>query len=84
MAEESSALLAAQASQPAAPEPRASDSPPTLESPRPPLEPMRAVRVAVRLGSGNELSVRLLEDGEVAPDDTQEALLLAVGRTFHA
>lgn len=60
--------------------PRSSDNPPTMESPRAPLQPMRAVRVAVRLGgSGNELSAVLLDDGEAAPDGTQEAILLAIG-----
>lgn len=59
------------------------NSPSTLGSPMSPLEPMRAVRVAVRLGQGKELSVRLLDEGEAAPAGSQEALLLAthgVGR----
>jgi hypothetical protein len=81
MEEESSALLAAQAQKQHAEE-RASNSHSTLESPRPPLEPMRAVRVAVRPGSGKELSVLLLDDGEKAPQGSQEALLLAVGDNF--
>lgn len=59
--------------------PRSSESPATLESIPDPLEPMRAVRVAVGLGKGKELSVRLLDSGEAAPDGTQEALLLALG-----
>ncbi len=64
----------------ASPEPLSSENPPTMESPRAALEPMRAVRVAVRLGgSGNELSAVLLGDGEKAPDGTQEAILLAIG-----
>jgi len=65
------------------PAPRSSNGPRTLESIPDPLEPMRAVRVAVRLGQGKELSVRLLDDGEVAPEGSQEALLLAIRRTPH-
>lgn len=58
--------------------PSASRSPETLGSPGGPLEPLRAVRVAVAAGVGRELDVRLLDDGELAPPGTQEALLLAV------
>jgi hypothetical protein len=63
--------------------PRSSNGPRTLESIPDPLEPMRAVRVAVRLGQGKELSVRLLDDGEVAPEGSQEALLLALRGNPH-
>jgi hypothetical protein len=81
----SAALAPEPAAEPAAPSPQPSDSPlaassapTTLESPHGPLEPMRALRVAVHPG-GAELSVRLLADGEPAPAGTQEALLIALG-----
>jgi hypothetical protein len=49
-------------------------------SPEPgPLEPMRAVRVAVEPGSGSRLALLLLSEGEPAPEGTQEALLLPIG-----
>jgi hypothetical protein len=54
----------------------ASSAPGTLGSPNSPLESMRARRVAVSSGNGKELSVRLLDEGEDAPDGTQEAILL--------
>jgi hypothetical protein len=37
---------------------------------------MRARRVAISQGSGKELSVRLLDEGEGVPAGTQEAFLL--------
>ncbi len=53
-------------------------APSTLGSPNAPLEPLRAVRVAVSAGTGKQLSVRLLDDGEALPQGAQEAFLLAV------
>ncbi|MCA9595518.1 MAG: hypothetical protein KC776_19520 [Myxococcales bacterium] len=59
---------------------RPPSQPDTLGSPHGPLEPMHAVRVAVARGSGKELAVRLLGPDEAAPEGTQEALLLALGK----
>jgi hypothetical protein len=59
---------------------QASSAPGTLESPRAPLEPMRAVRVAIEPGSGSRLTLLQLSDGEAAPPGTQEALLVALGQ----
>lgn len=56
-----------------------SSIPTTLESPPSPLESMRALRVAVRPGSGNQLDICLLGDGEAPPPGAQEALLVPLG-----
>lgn len=53
-----------------------SSAPGTLGSPNLPLESLRARRVAISQGSGKELSVQLLDEGEDAPAGTQEAFLL--------
>jgi hypothetical protein len=58
-----------------------STEPNTLGSPTRALEPMRALRVVVSGGSGKELIVQLLDDGEVAPPGAQEALLIALSPT---
>jgi hypothetical protein len=55
-------------------------APSTMESPQTVLEPMRALRVVVQGGSGRELTLRLLDEGELPPDGAQEALLIALGR----
>ena len=54
----------------------ATRNPSTLGSRQAVLEPMRALRVAVHSGSGREIVVHLLSDGETAPEGAQEALLL--------
>ncbi len=56
-----------------------SHAPSTLGSPTTALESMRALRVVVAGGSGKELVVRLLDEGEPVPDGAQEALLIALG-----
>jgi len=53
-----------------------SPHPNTLGSAQAVLEPMRALRVVVQSGSGREIVVRLLSEGEAVPPGTQEALLL--------
>ncbi len=60
---------------------RPASTPDTLSSPHGALEPMHAVRVAVTRGSGKELTVRLLDPGENAPEGAQEAVLLALSKS---
>ena len=57
-----------------------SGPPTTVGSPQRTLEPMRALRVAVVSGQGRELVLRTLDDGEQAPEGTQEALLVPFAR----
>lgn len=54
--------------------------PTTVGSPHRGLEPMRALRVAIVSGQGRELVLRTLEEGELAPDGAQEALLVPFAR----
>ena len=56
-----------------------SSIPNTVESPHAPLETLRAVRVAVIRGQGNQIDVTLLGEGESAPVGAQEALLVPLG-----
>lgn len=51
-------------------------SPPTLLSVQPVLAPLRALRVAVRPGSGSQLEVVRLADDQALPPGMQEALLV--------
>ncbi len=44
------------------------------------LEPMRVLRVAIVSGQGRQIMLRMLADGEPAPDGVQEALLIALAR----
>ncbi len=54
--------------------------PTTVGSPQTALEPMRALRVAIVSGQGRQIMLRMLADGEPAPDGVQEALLIALAR----
>jgi hypothetical protein len=55
-------------------------APSTMGSPQTTIEPMRALRVVIQSGSGRELVLRLLDEGEAPPNGAQEALLIALGR----
>jgi hypothetical protein len=54
----------------------ANSAPPTLMSLPVALPPLRALRVAIRPGTGRNLDVTRLDDEEPVPPGTQEALLV--------
>jgi hypothetical protein len=56
------------------------NSPPTLMSIQAGLQPLRAIRVAVRTTTGRQLEVLRLGDDEPAPQGAQEALLVPLPR----